>query len=50
MLVLPYYYHFDDQFFLLFPLKEPGLSTPMRSRATGGRNSMRNMYVDAASI
>lgn len=25
MLVLPYYYHFDDQFFLLFPAKGTGL-------------------------
>ena len=28
MLVLPYYYHFDDQFFLLFPAKGTGLEHP----------------------
>jgi peptidoglycan/xylan/chitin deacetylase (PgdA/CDA1 family) len=28
LLVLPYYYHFDDQFFLLFPAKGTGLENP----------------------
>jgi peptidoglycan/xylan/chitin deacetylase (PgdA/CDA1 family) len=28
MLTLPYYYHFDDQFFLLFPRKGTGLENP----------------------
>src|SRR5205085_8272294 len=28
LLTLPYYYHFDDQFFLLFPRKGTGLEHP----------------------
>jgi peptidoglycan/xylan/chitin deacetylase (PgdA/CDA1 family) len=28
LLTLPYYYHFDDQFFLLFPKKGTGLENP----------------------
>jgi len=28
LLTLPYYYHFDDQFFLLFPRKGTGLENP----------------------
>lgn len=28
LLALPYYYHFDDQFFLLFPKKGTGLENP----------------------
>lgn len=28
LLVLPYYYHFDDQFFLMFPRKGTGLEHP----------------------
>ena len=28
ILALPYYYHFDDQFFLLFPRKGTGLENP----------------------
>jgi peptidoglycan/xylan/chitin deacetylase (PgdA/CDA1 family) len=28
LLTLPYYYHFDDQFFLLFPSKGTGLENP----------------------
>jgi peptidoglycan/xylan/chitin deacetylase (PgdA/CDA1 family) len=28
ILTLPYYYHFDDQFFLLFPRKGTGLENP----------------------
>jgi peptidoglycan-N-acetylglucosamine deacetylase len=28
ILTLPYYYHFDDQFFLLFPKKGTGLENP----------------------
>ncbi len=28
ILALPYYYHFDDQFFLLFPAKGTGLENP----------------------
>lgn len=29
LLALPYYYHFDDQFFLLFPKKGTGLENPV---------------------
>ena len=28
LLTLPYYYHFDDQFFLMFPRKGTGLEHP----------------------
>ena len=28
MLALPYYYHFDDQFFCMFPAKGTGLENP----------------------
>ena len=28
ILALPYYYHFDDQFFMLFPSKGSGLENP----------------------
>ena len=40
LLTLPYYYHFDDQFFLMFPRKGTGLEHPdarrrLNARATG---------------
>ncbi len=42
ILTLPYYYHFDDQWFLSFPRKGTGLDTPMICSATGGQSSLRS--------
>ena len=43
LLTLPYYFHFDDQFFCMFPQKGPGSRARRCSCATGGRSSRRSV-------
>jgi peptidoglycan/xylan/chitin deacetylase (PgdA/CDA1 family) len=49
LLTLPYYYHFDDQFFLMFPRKGTGLNTQMHCCATGAASLQPNTRVAAIS-
>ena len=43
------YYHFDDQFFLMFPRKGTGLEHPMHCCATGAASLQPNTGVAAIS-
>ena len=50
LLTLPYYYHFDDQFFLMFPRKGTGLEHPTRCYTrTGSASSRPRGHLAAAS-
>ena len=50
ILTLPYYYHFDDQFFLMFPRKGTGLEHPDALCPETGRPSLtRNTSAAATS-
>lgn len=49
LLTLPYYYHFDDQFFLMFPCKGPASNTQMPCCATGAASLQPNTGVAAIS-
>jgi peptidoglycan/xylan/chitin deacetylase (PgdA/CDA1 family) len=49
LLAMPYYPHFDDQFFLMFPARDPGSSVRCRFTGTGSGNSTPRARSAAAS-
>ena len=49
ILTLPYYYHFDDQFFCMFPRAGTGSKTPTCSFATGAPSSTPSTSAAASS-